>query len=41
MAGWIRRLTTGQEIPGSSPGRVDKNFFVSERFYTRYAIAHA
>ena len=28
MAEWIRRLTTDQEIPGSSPGRVDKNFFV-------------
>ena len=22
MAEWIRRLTTDQEIPGSSPGRV-------------------
>ena len=28
MAEWIRRLTTDLEIPGSSPGRVDKNFFV-------------
>ena len=23
VAQWIRRLTTNQEIPGSSPGRVD------------------
>ena len=30
MAEWIRRLTTDQEIPGSSPGRVDKNFFFLE-----------
>ena len=41
MAEWIRRPTTDQEIPGSSPSRVDKNFFVWERFYTRYTIAHA
>ena len=26
MAEWIRHLTTDQEIPGSSPGRVDKKF---------------
>ena len=24
MAKWIRRLTTDQEIAGSSPGRVDR-----------------
>ena len=28
MAEWIRRLTTDQEIPGSSPGRVDKKIFL-------------
>ena len=27
MAEWIMCLTTDQEIPGSSPGRVDKIFF--------------
>ena len=27
MAEWIMCLTTDQEIPGSSPGRVDKFFF--------------
>ena len=32
MAEWIRRLTTDQEIPGSSPGRVNKNFFGSTEF---------
>ena len=26
MAEWIRRLATDQEIPGSSPGRVENNF---------------
>ena len=31
MAEWIRRLTTDQEIPGSSPGRVDKKFFWKHR----------
>ena len=30
MAEWIRRLRTDQEIPGSSPGRVDKKFFFLE-----------
>ena len=30
MAEWIRRLTTDQEIPGSSPGRVDKKIFLLE-----------
>ena len=28
MAQWIRHLTTNQGIPGSSPGRVVKLFFV-------------
>ena len=32
MAEWIRRLTTNQEIPGSSPGRVNKKFFGSTEF---------
>ena len=31
MAEWIRRLTTDQEIPGSSPGRVDKKIFWKHR----------
>ena len=30
MAEWIRRLTTDQEIPGSSPGRVEKKIFLLE-----------
>ena len=30
MAEWIMCLTTDQEIPGSSPGRVDKIFFFFE-----------
>ena len=38
MAEWIRRLTTDQEIPGSSPGRVDfsfanKEFPIKEDFF--------
>ena len=32
MAEWIMCLTTDQEIPGSSPGRVDKIFFGSTEF---------
>ena len=31
MAEWIRRLTTDQEIQGSSPGRVNKKFFWKHR----------
>ena len=46
MAEWIRRLTTDQEIPGSSPGRVEKIFFFTyktlrQRFYTGLRTAHA
>ena len=32
MAEWIRRLTTDQEIPGSSPGRVNKKFLEAQSF---------
>ena len=35
VAQWITRLTTDQEIPGSTPGRFDKFYFLSNRIFWR------
>ena len=32
VAQWIRRLTTDQEIPGSSPGRIVQILFHTREF---------
>ena len=38
MAQWSRRLTTNQEIPGSTPGVVANFFFHLSNFFTLYFI---
>ena len=37
MAKWIRRLTTDQEIPGSSPGVLGYSFLLFTRLSTELA----